>query len=505
MELARSRILADILWSARTLALDADEIAEETVLHGVLVAAIDRQAELARLVESAPDSSAALARAENDLLLTQNRWDAFQSDMADRYPASEEHTLPLERVQAALPPDGALVGWLDVRLAQPGPTRWAYVIRPVGDVTWIQLRDGRQEIVDDDLWIKPRDLRLAIVPDKPSPLGLGLDDDYRTAAMLLHEQWIAPVLTHLAGVRHLVAVPSASLVGVPLEVFATGDGEDFGAHFTISYAPSATAYAWLTEKAAAMHEYAREGLLVADPPYQAAHVAVADDDEPLLLSSLETTVLRDALAADPAALASLPRLAWSRHEVDGVAGAFPNSDQVIGTDASEMYLRELANDGRLSDYRFLHFATHALVDAKNPQRSALILSQVGEKEGSAEGLLTAAEITREWSLDAELVTLSACETALGREVIGEGVVGFSYPLLQAGAHCLLLSLWQVDDRATALLMQRFYEVWSEGDVGKDEALQEAKGWLREYRGESGTRVYEHPFYWSSFVLIGAAG
>ena len=121
------------------------------------------------------------------------------------------------------------------------------------------------------------------------------------------------------------------------------------------------------------------------------------------------------------------------------------------------------------------------------------------------GVVTAEEIGH-WRLNAELVTLSACETALGRNVFGEGTVGFAYPLLRAGSHCLLASRWPVNDEATALLMGRFYSNWlganSATRLTKADALRDARMWLRQWRDRSGERPYEHPYYWASFVLVG---
>ena len=119
------------------------------------------------------------------------------------------------------------------------------------------------------------------------------------------------------------------------------------------------------------------------------------------------------------------------------------------------------------------------------------------------------KIIESWKLEADLVTLSACQTALGKNIFGEGVVGLSYPFLQAGARSLLISLWKVDDQATALLMEQFYKNWlhrghgsSEASVSKAHALHEAKRWLRDYEDESGDRPFTHPYYWSAFVLLG---
>ncbi len=125
----------------------------------------------------------------------------------------------------------------------------------------------------------------------------------------------------------------------------------------------------------------------------------------------------------------------------------------------------------------------------------------------------AKEVVREWDLEAEIVALSACETGLGKEVLGEGYIGFSNAVLQAGARSVLVSLWRVEDKATALLMERFYENLFGTQEGKrqarrthlpkEEALQEAKQWLRSYTSEDGGKPFAHPFYWAAFILIGA--
>jgi CHAT domain-containing protein len=150
------------------------------------------------------------------------------------------------------------------------------------------------------------------------------------------------------------------------------------------------------------------------------------------------------------------------------------------------------------------------------------------------GRLTAADVLRHWKLDADLVVLSACDTGLGRYSGGEGQLGFAQPFFLAGARSLVLSLWKVDDTATALLMRRFYEnllgkrAGLERPLAKAAALREARDWLRrltaaEVRrlaeglpdGDRGTerrrtrkdrpdaaRPFEQPHYWSAFILLG---
>jgi len=209
-------------------------------------------------------------------------------------------------------------------------------------------------------------------------------------------------------------------------------------------------------------------------------------------------------------------------EVESIAPMLQGPRILMGPGASEQALTGMADIRELKEFGTLHFATHGFVDDQRPERSALILSQVdlpnpleAAMAGTRifDGLVSAKEIVREWKLDADLVTLSACETGLGKVVGGEGYVGFAHAFLQAGARSLLVSLWKVEDRATSLLMQRFYENWTGtykdarhghkgASMSKAEALQEAKQYLRTYTGGQGERPFEHPYFWSAFILIG---
>jgi hypothetical protein len=245
-------------------------------------------------------------------------------------------------------------------------------------------------------------------------------------------------------------------------------------------------------------------------------------------------------------------LPGTRYEVESLARLFRSDDRpsriLLGADASEPGLDRLAGSGELGRYGFIHLATHGLIDEALPTRSAVILTQTGLPDPLAQALshqpvfdgrLSVREIQRGWELKAELVTLSACETALGREVGGEGFVGFTQALLMSGARSVCLSLWKVDDTATMLLMQRFYANLLGRRPGlmaampKAEALREAKSWLRGLSraevlaataelsggvergkgakgrpparipsGNESDRPYAAPHYWAAFVLAG---
>jgi CHAT domain-containing protein len=324
------------------------------------------------------------------------------------------------------------------------------------------------------------------------------------------------------------------MLGIPIEVLVDEESRYFGDRYGVSYAPSATIYAWLREQDAGRGASGpQNALLVGDPPFCEDHLsAMADEEEqdshPQQAYAatgepfIRGTTVRSALAGNEGALAALPRLPWTRQEVRLVASVIPATTTLLGAEASEQRLMGLAESGELSQFDTIHLATHALANDDLPERSALILSRtdlpdpyeaVVAGKRVHDGLLTAKEIIREWELDADLVTLSGCQTGLGRETAGEGYVGLAHAFLQVGARSLLVSLWKVEEEATALLMGRFYENLtgsyaderdgeSETPMSKAAALREAKRWLREYTDEHGARIFSHPSYWSGFVLIG---
>ena len=173
----------------------------------------------------------------------------------------------------------------------------------------------------------------------------------------------------------------------------------------------------------------------------------------------------------------------------GVPG--DSRDIRVGAAAVEHELKALD----LTAYRYLHFATHGVLAEDVPylKQPALVLSQVGDLRGE-DGFLTMGEILG-LKLQADLTVLSACQTGLGREVTGEGVVGLTRAFLYAGSRATVVSLWRVEDESTALLMARFYAHIGRG-VPLGVALQRAKAELRA------DPRFAHPFFWAAFLLYG---
>jgi CHAT domain-containing protein len=190
---------------------------------------------------------------------------------------------------------------------------------------------------------------------------------------------------------------------------------------------------------------------------------------------------------------TFPRLPFSRQEADAIVEASGRASVLKAVDFQAS--RSAALSPALADFRILHFATHGLIDDERPERSGIVLSLVDERGQPQDGFLRMADIY-DLDLPADLVVLSACRTALGREVRGEGLMGIVRGFMYAGAPRVIASLWNVDDRATAALMKEFYRGLLVRRRPPAAALREAQLAVRAHP------KWRHPFYWGAFVLEG---
>ena len=299
---------------------------------------------------------------------------------------------------------------------------------------------------------------------------------YAGAASRLYEWLLSPVADAVSGKR-LIVVPDGPLSTLPFEALlvrpvttATAELPFLLGEHAVSYAYSATLL--------------RQTLRAKRTPPSADFVAFA----PIYARVLPPEAGRRDLPA-------------SRAEVEQVASGFraryPLWQRLLGP-APRVYLEAEASEARaksseLGRYRYVHFATHGLLDAREPRLSGLLLAP--DRAPPEDGFLRLGEI---YNLDlrAELVVLSACETGLGRLAGGEGVIGLTRAFLYAGASKVLVSLWPVSDASTSELMVDLYDELRAG-TPPAEALRRAKLRLQGRHPE-----YAKPYYWSAFVLVG---
>ncbi|MCI0488636.1 MAG: tetratricopeptide repeat protein [Blastocatellia bacterium] len=188
-----------------------------------------------------------------------------------------------------------------------------------------------------------------------------------------------------------------------------------------------------------------------------------------------------------------PRLPFTRREAQAIVAAVPASQVMRALDFQAS--RDAATEADLSDYRIVHFATHGLLNSRQPELSGIVFSLVDSEGKPQNGFLRLHEIYN-MKLPAELVVLSACQTGLGKEIRGEGLVGLTRGFMYAGAARVVASLWKVDDAATAELMKRFYAGMLVKKLRPAAALREAQ--VEMWKQQRWRSAY----YWAAFVLQG---
>jgi CHAT domain-containing protein len=180
-------------------------------------------------------------------------------------------------------------------------------------------------------------------------------------------------------------------------------------------------------------------------------------------------------------------------EAKGILKLVPANETLQAFDFDANYNWVISK--QLSQYRFLHFATHGFADPNNPELSGIVLSLVDKTGKSIDGYLQLGDIFN-LNFPSDLVVLSACETGLGKDVSGEGLVGLTRGLMYAGAERVAVSLWRVDDDATAKLMQEFYKQMLQKGKSPTAALREAQ--LGLWKDPN----LNKPLYWAAFTLQG---
>jgi CHAT domain-containing protein/tetratricopeptide (TPR) repeat protein len=296
----------------------------------------------------------------------------------------------------------------------------------------------------------------------------------------LYDLLIRPAKPRLAKTQRLLVSPDGPLHSLPFAALVSGN-HYLAESKPIHIVPSAAVYKEIkATRSKTPSAETMDLLAVGDPFYPVGlkdHAERAGDPQ-----------LQDALRRG----LQLKPLPATRGEVEAISKLYPGGRILLGNEATEEATKSLAPKARR-----LHFACHGLLDERFPLNSALSLSIPDHpQEGRDNGLLQAWEIFDELRLDADLVTLSACDSGLGKEMGGEGLVGLVRAFQFAGTRSVVASLWGVADYSTAGFMERFYRYLRDGK-SKDEALRAAQ--IDQIRKKGGS---SHPFFWAAFELNG---
>lgn len=353
--------------------------------------------------------------------------------------------------------------------------------------------------------------------------------DLRTneAAEELSRVVLAPLASELRGKR-LVVVADGALQYIPFAMLAIPGGnqrsqpsaaaasagtkrgravfDDYRPliveHEVVSL-PSASTLAVQRRELAGRRPAPKNIALIADPVFdggdervvsttKGARVRAADKvEDPAATRTLEH------LSTQPAAGAQggprIRRLPYTRLEAERILAVAPGGSNLRALDFDASLATALGAE--LHKYRYVHFATHGYIDSEKPALSAVVLSLVNERGEPQDGFLKSQEIYN-LNLPAELVVLSACQTGLGKEIKGEGLVGLTRGFMYAGAARIVVSMWNVSDKGTADLMSRFYKGMIKDGLRPAAALRAAQLELWKQRR------WQSPYYWAAFVQQG---
>jgi len=338
------------------------------------------------------------------------------------------------------------------------------------------------------------------------------------AANKLSQMILAPAAAQL-GTKRLVVVADGALQYIPFAALpepvsakeASGTGQFLIVNHEIISLPSASTLAVLRRETAGRSPAARMVAVVADPVFSKDDSRVDDAISrnkkgigtkngnasttalPENFSSLTSVVRSLEETGVTRGEGNIPRLDGTRREANGIL-ALTSGDAGMKRIDFEAN-RAAVTGGELSQFRIVHFATHGLLNSEHPELSGLVLSLVDERGKAQDGFLRLHEIYN-LKLPAELVVLSACQTALGKEIKGEGLVGLTRGFMYAGSPRVVASLWQVDDTATRDLMAGFYRAMLTDKLRPAAALRRAQIEMLRQK-QSGK-----PYNWAAFVLQG---
>lgn len=449
-----------------------------------------------------------------------------------RYP----EPLDAERTREALDPGTLLLSW--------GVSKDKSALFTLGHDTPLEVHEI--PLGEEALRAKVQHLLTVLPEARGSSSVATLRQSQLTAASReLFELLLGPAASRIAASERLLLLPDGPLHALPFGVLlhrtASPEGERdeyLAAWKPLHVALSATVYAELKGRRRTAEQRAGTGACPYEdeaspnvgaarcgcPPETGCPPEIAAFGDPIYPRDLpkptpgQLVELPVEAAIDPVVRGATERglfdwepLPYTRREVEGIAALFPPGSvrTFLGAEALEERLKGLDRNTRI-----LHLAAHAGIDEHLPSGSFIALTvppEAPEAEGQPErdnGLLQVWEIVERVRLDADLVVLSACESGLGKELGGEGLIGLTRAFQYAGARSVVASLWSVNDQATAELMIRFYRHLRDGKT-KDEALRAAQRELIEgpieitdERGEKKFFDASAPYYWAAFQVYG---
>jgi len=328
---------------------------------------------------------------------------------------------------------------------------------------------------------------------KQKPAG-DIEQRLNDANRTLAETILTPLADH-ANVKRVIVVADRALNYIPFQSLPGPSGDPLVASYEIVNAPSASILGQLRQEKLLRPRSTRVVAAFGDPAFKSNYAELKNLGSSEVTASTrsasgERSVEVDADSlADPAKIESL---FYSKFELQNLRNLVGQDAFVkTGFDASRAALETTD----FSKFAILHFATHGVLDPENPTKSGFYLSTIDEAGHDQNGFISMQDVYN-LRVPVALLVLSACRTALGKEVSGEGLIGLTRGFMHAGASSVVASLWKVDDEATSELMKDFYTNMLKKNMRPAEALREAQNTLRQ------NPQWRSPYYWAGFTFQG---
>jgi CHAT domain-containing protein/Tfp pilus assembly protein PilF len=516
-EQARARSLIDILAESSAdvrQGVDPRLLARERALHQRLNVEAERQTRLFS-GKHKEESAVAVRRTIEELLTQLLAIEAELKAQSPRYAAlTQPAPLGLAEIQTAVTDDETLL--LEYSLGEDRSYLWAVTANslssyelPPRAVIEEAARRCYELLTARNLYVKFE------TADEKRERVKQADAEYPNAARALSDMLLGPVAARL-GRKRLLVVPDGALEYLPFAALTVPGKASLAGpqnarragspsfvplvvQHEVTSIPSASTLAVLRRELRGRAPAEKVVAVFADPVFDKADERVTGNASSSAgghhrVMNAEMTAVSDMGPQSSDELPALVRLPYTRQEADAILALVPATGRkaALGFEAN----RAAAMSDDLSKYRIIHFATHSFLNSAHPQLSSIALSMFDRQGKPQNGYLRAHEIFN-LKLDAELVVLSGCRTGLGKEVKGEGLYGMTRGFMYAGSKRVVVSLWDVQDQATARLMSDFYR----GLLGPKRptasaALRAAQiAVWREGR-------WQAPYYWAGFVLQG---
>ncbi len=511
-ERGRARVLMESLLEARAdirQGADASLLERERTLQRQLDAASRRLSRLLTAETDAPDLEA--ARSAMATLASQYR--ELEVQIRKDSPTYASLTQPSPLTVAEMQRDLVDADTILLEYSLGDTRSWLWAVTPTGVASFelppraaieatarrvYELLTARQPRANESAAARSARLRQA-------------DRSLRQESGALSRMILGPAAAHFGDAWHgrrLLIVAADVLQFLPFAALAdpASEGQPLIADHEVVSLPSASVLALIRQQTQGRPEAPKQLAVLADPVFNVDDPRIASAarrETPGRLLRPETAsppgvsvtarALRSVNAMGDSRLSRLSRLPFTRQEARAISTLVPANQRLEATDFRAS--RATVMSGQLADYRLVHFATHGFFNSEQPELSGLVLSLVDRNGKTQDGFLRLTDIFN-LKLPAEVVVLSACQTALGKEIRGEGLVGLTRGFMYAGARRVVASLWQVDDLATAELMRMFYQGMVTERLRPAEALRTAQRRLAQ------DPRWASPFFWSAFVLQG---